>query len=640
MKKNDIARLEERLNAIKEDTREKVDIINELGWETWIFDRKKAQELANLGSAMAEKLNYEKGMMRALLNLGALHFPNEVEIALPHLSKVLSWCKANNDLWGEAHAQAIIGPIVWGFGDFDRGLASVNRALQIYQALQDPKWEGMAYTFLGGFYSDLKEYKKSLESYRQGFERLKNIDYPLGVSRSLNGIGNAYHFMGDYEKALDYLQQALEMYREMKYKRGESRSLNSIGRTYQKLEQYDEALAYFQQSLAIREALSYSAAAATTLLDLGELFCHTGKLDKALEMNEKALALSQDIKAWPKVAQAQAALASIYEQSGDFEKALHHHKEFHQVESTVFRESADQKLKNMQTVYQLEASQKEAEIYRLRNVELKETLAKLNATQAQIVQSGKMVALGNLAAGIAHEINTPIGAIKSGNDISNRIADKLFGVLESFDPPEGIEKKLHKSIKILQQNSENNAAAANRIIKIIDSLKNFTRLDEAPFQKADLHTGIDSTLTLISHEIPEAIAVRKEYGDIPEIYVFSNEMNQVFMNLLLNAIQATPGEGIISIRTHRVDGNVCIQFSDSGKGIPAEKLATLFEPGFNRDHARVKMTTGLYTSLNIINKHQGTIEVDSTVGKGSTFTIRIPENLHDLLPDAIADGKH
>ncbi len=640
MKKNTIAQLEARLHTIKEETPEKVDIINELVWELWITDRKKAQKLVEQGSAMAENLQYEKGKIRALLNRGALHFPNEVEKALPYLSEALAWCEENNDRHGEGHANIIIAPIVWGFGDFDRALASANRALQIYQELQDGKWEGMTYTFLGSFYRDLKEYEKSLESYRQGFEKLKDIDYPLGKSRSLNGLGNAHHFMGNYEKALDYQQQALAIHRSMKYKRGESRSLNSIGRTYQKLAQYDEALAYHQESLAIREELSYSAAAATTLLDLGELFSHTAKLDKALEMNERALALSEEIKAWPKVAQAHAALAALHEQLENFDKALHHHKALHKVENTIFRESVDQRLKNMQTVYELEASRKEAEIYRLRNVELKETLAKLHATQAQIVQSGKMVALGNLAAGIAHEINTPIGAIKSGNDISNRIADKLSGVLESFDPPEAVAKQFQKSIKILQQNSENNNTAADRIIRIIDSLKNFTRLDEAPFQKADLHAGIDSTLTLIGHEIPEAITVRKEYGEIPEIYVYSNEMNQVFMNLLLNAIQATPGEGSIAIRTYLADGNICIEVSDSGKGIPAERLATLFEPGFNRDHARVKMTTGLYTSLNIINKHQGKIDVASTVGMGSTFTISIPENLQELLPDAMDDGKH
>lgn len=640
MKKNTIAQLEEKLNAIKADSPEKVDILNELAWELWITERKKAQELVNQSSAMAENLHYEKGKIRAVLNRGALHFPNEVEKALPYLSEALAWCEENNDLHGEGHANVIIAPIVWGFGDFDRALASANRALQIYQELQDGKWEGMTYTFLGSFYRDLKEYEKSLESYKQGFEKLKDIDYPLGKSRSLNGMGNAYHFMGEYEKALDYQQQALAIHRSMKYKRGESRSLNSIGRTYQKLAQYDEALRYHQESLAIREELSYSAAAATTLMDLGELYTHTAKPDQALEMNERALAISEEIKAWPKVAQAHASLAKLHEQLGNFQKALHHHKELHKVENTIFRESVDQKLKNMQTVYELEASRKEAEIYRLRNVELKETLDKLHATQAQIVQSCKMVALGNLAAGIAHEINTPIGTIKSGNDVSNRIADKLFRTMDEFEAPPAAEKQFQKSLKILQQTSQNNAIAAERITKIVNSLKNFTRLDEAPFQKTDLHDGIDSTLTLLDHEIPATITIKKDYGEIPEIYLFSNEMNQVVMNLLLNAIQATPGEGVIAIKTYLSAGNVFIEVTDNGKGIPEDRLTTLFEPGFNREHARVKMTTGLYTSSNIINKHQGTIAVESVVGKGSTFTISIPENLHDLLPDALDDGKH
>jgi signal transduction histidine kinase len=124
--------------------------------------------------------------------------------------------------------------------------------------------------------------------------------------------------------------------------------------------------------------------------------------------------------------------------------------------------------------------------------------------------------------------------------------------------------------------------------------------------------------------------VKKDYGDVPEIFAYSNELNQVFMNLLLNAIQATPAGGTITIKTYKTyvaNGNVFIQISDTGTGIPEEKLSKLFEPGFTTDKTRVKMTTGLYTTFNIVNKHRGAIDVESEVGKGSTFTIQIPENL-------------
>jgi len=155
-------------------------------------------------------------------------------------------------------------------------------------------------------------------------------------------------------------------------------------------------------------------------------------------------------------------------------------------------------------------------------------------------------------------------------------------------------------------------------------LKNFARLDEAEFQKADIHDGIDSTLTLVQHELKNKIEVVKEYGNIPRIFCYPNQLNQMFMNLFVNAAKAIEDNGTIKIETFADDTNVYVKISDTGKGIPPENLAKLFDPGFTTKSSRVGMDLGLSISYNIIQKHKGDITVESELGKGTEFTIILP----------------
>ena len=168
------------------------------------------------------------------------------------------------------------------------------------------------------------------------------------------------------------------------------------------------------------------------------------------------------------------------------------------------------------------------------------------------------------------------------------------------------------------------ATAGDRITELVSSLKNFARLDEAEFQKADIHEGIDSTLTLVQHELKDKVEVVKEYGEIPKIFCYPNQLNQVFMNLFVNAVQAIEEKGTITIETSADDTNVYVQIADTGKGIPAEDLDRIFEPGFTTRGTGVGTGWGLSISYNIIQKHNGDITVESGVGKGTEFVISLP----------------
>ena len=260
-------------------------------------------------------------------------------------------------------------------------------------------------------------------------------------------------------------------------------------------------------------------------------------------------------------------------------------------------------------------------------------LQELKETQAELVHSEKMAALGKLVAGLVHEANTPLGAIQSTADVSGRSVDKIQKVLETSQTIDEIKgnKPLQNAMKTLRDSQSVSTEACGRFSRIIESLKNFARLDESAFQKTNLLLGLESTLTLLEAEFADRIKVIREFGDIPEIMCYPGELNQAFMNILMNASQAIPQKGTITIRTYMKDKNVHIEIKDNGVGIPTEKMGSLFNPSFTRKGRRVKAGLGLFTSLNIVQKHHGSISVTSEVGKGSTFNIVISR---DLRPEA------
>ncbi|MCB0315465.1 MAG: tetratricopeptide repeat protein, partial [Calditrichaeota bacterium] len=189
--------------------------------------------------------------------------------------------------------------------------------------------------------------------------------------RALNGIGNAYHFMGDYDQALDYQQQSLKTLTQIHHDMSISRTLNDIGLIYQSLGDLEQALDYHQQSLAIRETLNYGPGLTTTLMDVGRVYIRQHRLKEAREMYQKALTLSEELRAKPKISKALEGLAEIAELLEDYHSALGYFKRLHEITVEVYSEDGDSKLKNIKAAYEVEASKREAEIYRLKNVELK-----------------------------------------------------------------------------------------------------------------------------------------------------------------------------------------------------------------------------------------------------------------------------
>jgi len=249
--------------------------------------------------------------------------------------------------------------------------------------------------------------------------------------------------------------------------------------------------------------------------------------------------------------------------------------------------------------------------------------------EAERIQEAKMESLRQLVAGVAHEMNNPIGVILGNNDVSSRAIDKIKEILTGEYPQEISEnKQLIRTLTVLDNTTKTSKTASERIAKIVATLRRFVRLDEAEWQIADIHEGIDNAIALMEME-PEFknIKVTKDYGDIPKIYCSPSNLNQVFRSMLRNASEAIEEEGAIQIKTFAQQEHVKIEISDTGRGIPAEYIPRIFDPGFTTKGVRVGVGLGLSICYQIVvDEHKGRADVSSELGKGTTFTITLPQH--------------
>ncbi|CAB1369329.1 PAS domain S-box protein [Denitratisoma oestradiolicum] len=275
------------------------------------------------------------------------------------------------------------------------------------------------------------------------------------------------------------------------------------------------------------------------------------------------------------------------------------------------------------------------------NHELKILNTKLEQAQNQLLQSEKMASIGMLAAGVAHEINNPIGFIKSNMQSLERYTEDLMRVVSAYERAEvslpersDIFEELHEvkdQIEFDYVKQDIRALIAEslqgleRVTKIVVDLKNFSHMESKDqWTMDDIHSGIESTLNVIWNELKYTCEVKKEYGQLPLVECVISQLNQVFMNLLVNAAQAIEGKGIITIRTGTEGEMIWVEIADTGKGIAAENLGNIFDPFYTTKPVGKGTGLGLSVSYGIIQKHHGRITVESETSQGTKFRVWLP----------------
>jgi two-component system, NtrC family, sensor kinase len=278
--------------------------------------------------------------------------------------------------------------------------------------------------------------------------------------------------------------------------------------------------------------------------------------------------------------------------------------------------------------------------------ELESTVDNLKNTQNQLIQAEKMSSLGQLTAGIAHEINNPINFVYAGsNTLEQLLFDmkevvKAYHFLEENANDEGQRALALTALKNLKEELEYEElqidimalikdirTGAERTADIIKNLKNFSRTDEGQFIQADIESGIDSTIMLLTNKIPHGVVIEKKYGQIPPINCMASQLNQVFMNIIGNAIDAINAPGRVTITTIDHTGYIEVHIADTGHGMTDEVKRKLFDPFFTTKPIGKGTGLGMSVVYNIIDKHKGTIVVESEENQGTTFIIKLPKGL-------------
>jgi signal transduction histidine kinase len=273
------------------------------------------------------------------------------------------------------------------------------------------------------------------------------------------------------------------------------------------------------------------------------------------------------------------------------------------------------------------------------NTALNLSMDELKSAQEQLIQAEKMASLGQLTAGVAHEINNPINFVSANvdplkqdlNDIINLLRkyeqvvkehslESQFAAVTKLKEESAVEMSIEE-VKNLLKGIED---GAKRTAEIVKGLRNFSRLDQNVFKKADINEGIDSTLTLLHSSYKNRIQIVKDFGDLPEVECFPGQLNQVFLNILSNAVQAIPEEGTITIKTWASGDRVKISFKDDGSGMTEDVRKKIYDPFFTTKDIGKGNGLGLYISYGIVEKHRGKIEAFSTPGQGTEFVITLP----------------
>jgi two-component system NtrC family sensor kinase len=275
-----------------------------------------------------------------------------------------------------------------------------------------------------------------------------------------------------------------------------------------------------------------------------------------------------------------------------------------------------------------------------KNRKLADALQQIEKTQHQVIQQEKMATIGLMAAGVAHEINNPMSFISCNINSLGKYMERMREyqaalkihllacpdssrqAIEEVQRKLKIEYILEDTISLVNQSLE----GAGRVRNIVQALKNFSRIDQADEELADIIQCLESTINIVWNEIKYVATLQKDFGKIPKIKCYPQQLNQVFMNLLVNAAHAIAGMGEITVRTWQDSTNIFISISDTGSGIPVDIQQLIFEPFFTTKEAGKGTGLGLPISYDIVKKHGGDLMLASQLGLGTTFTVRLPIN--------------
>ncbi len=468
-------------------------------------------------------------------------------------------------------------------------------------------------------------------------------DEKQGQGNCYNNIGNAYVFLDDYDGALKYHLKSYEIKKEINDEFGISSSLINIGVAYFHRKEYDQALKYAYESISKIDESVDKHSLTYCYECIGNTLLAQGKTEEALEPLFKGLQFSLDINAIDRIAAFNRMLYRAHKTLGKPTEALFYHEQHQENWEQLFKKSSDEKMKNLEVSYRLDVAEKEAEIHRLNHQELKQAYEKLQTTQEQLIVQEKLASLGQLTAGIAHEIKNPLNFINNFSAVSvellEELSDEFFSEKQKNDNSQVSE--IAMQIDVIKSNIEKIVVHGNRADNIVQGMLKHSREHDDEARPTNINELIEENLVLAYHgwmakHKSFTVKIIKEFADsLPEVNVSQQDISRVVINLLNNAFYALnqwkesqPPSYVaqVTIQTFFNGGSVCLHFIDNGPGIPEKIRNEVFNPFFTTKPTG-EGNTGLGLSLShdiIVKGHHGSLDLDSKSGEFTSFKICLP----------------
>lgn len=620
-----------------------VDCLAELGEACLLANPTRSIEAAQEALVLAESLGYREGKALAQAVLGYGHYMlSQHQDALGYIFSALTYFEETEDYYLVGMLKSGLASVETSLGNYAAALAHGLEALKLARQYGEAYEEAWVLHGIGLGYCEVGDYATSLEYLDESLAVFMSLGEKIGEARSRTLIGTVLQHLERYQQALPFHEKSLRLFQETENQLGIARALNDLGTAYHAIGRYAQSAECHKESLVLREAYGNRQAVTTSLINLGKLYTDEGNIDQALSYLKRALETAEALEIKPRMHQAHHALATAYERIGDYERALTHFKAFHDIHEQVLGDETNTRLKTLEVQHEVSQAEREAalerqqrELVEEKNVALETLLGELKATQAQLVQTEKMASLGQLTAGIAHEIKNPLNFINNFAALSIELTEELEEYLD-----EDVQADIQDVVADLCFNAKKIVHHGKRADRIVRGMMLHARGKPGEHQSIDLNALLDEYIGLAYHGMRARrplfnMSIEKDFdASVEQIKGVSQELGRVFLNLLGNAFDAvherasTSGETFVAkvaVRSRRLDGSVEVRIEDNGGGIPETIQASIFEPFFTTKPTGQGTGLGLSLSYDIITQgHGGALRVESEEGIGAVFIVTLP----------------
>ena len=621
-----LADSEARLEALgdpSDDPQARVDALLELSWALRFVDRDRSGRLAAEARELSRSIGYVLGQARAARSLCMTLTSSEMLrdlLALGEEAKVLF--DEAGDKAGSAGSRDFLAGLLELVGDLSGAMELAQEALALAREIDDAARQGYALCNVGGVLAASGDAEAAKARWREALELFEQADDALGIGRICQRLSTFYREENDLEQALKYANRLYEVSARSPSPSDRAAALDALAELQMLLENFDLAEQLFRQSLdSYHDETMRALAGIAARLNLGRLLVRRGAHAEAeAEITELLTRIAAHGKWHDIEARAHQVLADSRAARGDRDAEVFHLREVVRLQQLAAEHETQDKLGRFEARAEMKAAQQAAELHRLRFVEL----ARM---QSQLVEAEKMAQLGVLAAGTAHELGSPLGVLRSNLGLFANGVERL-AVLAANEPELRSEvERIRTALSACRRTSEQ---AVARLAAVAERFGRFAQLDLAEQRTFDVTDGLTSALELLRPNLPPGISLEGCFEPVPHIEGWPKQLNQAFLTVLMNAIEAIDDRGVVKVWTAIEAGEVVVRIRDTGRGMTDEERTQLFDVGWSAAGDRTKMRLGLAAVQATVQRHDGSVRIESAVGSGTTFEFRLP------LPSAYA----